>query len=308
VQCNRIAVIFAGQGVLDAGVSRQSGAPGAGRGRTPRFHHGPLGAADSYACRPEDPHFAIYLASLGAYLRLHHAGFAPDVLIGHGFGEIAALVAAGAFSISEGAEIVAARSGALADGVTTRYGMASIQGTRRQVAALLKLLKADDVSLAAENSSNESVIVGSPSGLWAASDLAAALDIPFVPLKTHRAPHRPFMNGMKAAIKSKLQHVVRRPLEIPVFSPLRGRLYCDGDDLIDCLAEQLVEPIRFADAVAHLVRDGVTLLVECGPLRGLASTLDCDSVADTEFCSKLPGATGSQTRAHVDREQAREVA
>ncbi|MQA31687.1 MAG: acyltransferase domain-containing protein [Luteitalea sp.] len=308
MHANQIAVMFPGQGVLDAGVIERSSAASAEPEPAPRSPSA-LRAAGSAAREPEHPEVPIYRASLAAYSRLQHAGVVPDVLIGHGFGEIAALVVAGAFSMSAGAEIVAARSGALGDAVAERYGMASIQGSRRQVSILLKLLETDGVSLAAENSSHESVIVGPPPALWAAADLAAALDIPFVLLKTNRAPHRRLMNETRATLTSALRHVVRRPLQYPVFSPLRGRPYCDSDDLIDCLAQQLVEPIRFADAVAHLVRDGLSLMVECGPLRGLASTLDCHAVADTAFCRRPPApATATQRKDQADRAHAREVA
>ena len=47
----------------------------------------------------------IYCASIAAYRRLENRSPAPFALLGHGFGEIAALVAGGAFSILEGAEI-----------------------------------------------------------------------------------------------------------------------------------------------------------------------------------------------------------
>jgi acyl transferase domain-containing protein len=301
--------MFAGQGVLDDGVFERTDRGSSGTAAAPRSR-GLLRASGSAIREEKDPEATIYLASLAAYLRLEHAGVAPDVLIGHGFGEIAALVVAGAFSMSEGAEIVAARSQALAGAAAARFAMASIEGTRRQVRTLLTLLDAESVSIAAENSSHQSVIVGPPAALWAAADLAAALDISFSPLKTSRAAHHPLMKATRATITSTLQHIVPRRLQVPVFSPLRGRLYREGDDLIDCLAEQLVSPIRFADAVGQLTRDGLSLMIECGPLRGLASTLDCNAVADTVFCRKLHPtvAVNVQRGEQADRVAAREVA
>jgi len=262
----RIAVMFAGQGKPDrdvlapSGVTRPDAASGAELG------------------------LRIFAASVEAYTHLLHSGVAPHVLIGHGFGEIAALVAAGAFSMSEGAEIVDARCSALAEAGSTRYSMAAIQASPEQIEKLLSLLRSDAVSVAAENSSHETVIVGPWPVVEAAADLAAAVNFAVVPLKCQGAPHQPLACERRAAMTSALRHIVQRPLHTPVFSPLKGRLYRDSDLLVDCLAQQLGERIRFAGAIAKLVRDGVSLVVECGPLRGLAENLDCDSVADTEFC------------------------
>ena len=54
--------------------------------------------------------------------------------------------------------------------------------------------------------------------------------------------------------------------------------------LYGVLAEQLAAPIRFGDAVARLVAGGTSLIVECGPLRGLGASLDCRTIEDTTFC------------------------
>jgi acyl transferase domain-containing protein len=229
----------------------------------------------------------IYRASIDAYTDLLSRGVTPHVLIGHGFGEIAALVAGGAFSVSEGAELVVARCCALAHPATMRYCMTAIHASPAQVEALLRLLPSAAVSVAAENSSHESVIVGPLQAVWAVADLAAAVNLPVVQLRSDGAPHRPLPDERTTAMASTVRHIVQRPLHTPVFSPLRGRLYCDSDGLIDCFAEQLRTRIRFADAIAMMVRDGVSLVIECGPLRGLADHLDCETVSDTEFCRAL---------------------
>jgi acyl transferase domain-containing protein len=269
VHNDRIAVMFAGQGKLDRAVVAPAGAAGVA---------GPSDAGGARRLALE-----VYAASVAAYRRLESTGFAPHVVIGHGFGEIAAMVAAGAFTPAEGADIVAARCGVLEREAAGRYGMAAIQASPRTVATLLSLVRAAGLSVAAENSSRQSVVVGPPSAVWAVADLAAALDIAVVPLKAPWAPHR-VRDDSREAFASKLRHLVQRPLERAVFSPLKGRVYRDSDVLIACLADQLAAPIRFGDAVARLVADGVSLIVECGPLRGLGASLDCRTIEDTTFC------------------------
>jgi len=59
---------------------------------------------------PASLQLAIYAASVGVYTVLCKRGLRPDVLIGHSLGEITARVAAGAFTVAEGAQIVCHRS------------------------------------------------------------------------------------------------------------------------------------------------------------------------------------------------------
>ena len=154
------ALLFAGQGVLDRAASEPFRASAAPATTT-------SGASDSDR-RTTSLEATIFLASLAGYGRLRCAGITPAMLVGHGFGEIAALVAAGAFSTADGLEIVAARGGALAKSCRERFSMASIRGPREHVRTLVDLLRADGVSLAAENSPTHSVVVGPPAAITAA--------------------------------------------------------------------------------------------------------------------------------------------
>jgi acyl transferase domain-containing protein len=263
----RIAVLFGGQGKLDRSALE----------RVPARVRSSAGPA-------ADQGLSIYATSLAMYRGLISTGLVPDVIVGYGFGEIAALVAAGAFTDAEGAEIVTARCRALLVPDSEAYTMATVHASPRQVAALLSLLPKEGVSLAAEHSSRESVIVGPSGAVLASVDLAAGLDITVTPLRSTGAPHRRLSRDARTNLAQNIRHLVQHPFRTPAFSPLMCRLYHDDDPLTDCLAQQLEQPIRFAAAVARLVSDNVSLVIECGPLRGLGTILDCDCIADIAFC------------------------
>src|SRR4051794_31757845 len=57
---------------------------------------------------------AIYTVSVAAHEVLQAEGIEPHVLMGHSFGEIAALTCAGVYTVSQGAEIVCDRMESLA--------------------------------------------------------------------------------------------------------------------------------------------------------------------------------------------------
>jgi acyl transferase domain-containing protein len=229
---------------------------------------------------------SIYAASIAAFQRLSRQGAEPRALVGHGFGEIAALVSAGGFTVAEGAEIVAARHLAIRSS-SRRYALASLQASASRVALFLELLQDGQVSIAAENSSRHTVIVGPERAIAGAAALASQLGLPLERLKTIGAPHCAHLKAAAAQMIDRLRHITPRSLRLPVYSPLRSRFFEDSDDLAACIAQQLVEPLRFADAVRHLATGERWLFVECGPLRGLASTLDCASIADTDFARTL---------------------
>jgi acyl transferase domain-containing protein len=298
----QIAVLFPGQGVLDTGAFQtyQAACPEmvamleevdqVAR----RFWRTPLTKALSRRGHPSAAlDLLIFLAAVVGYKRLQREGVRPRALIGHGFGEIAALVAADALSLRHGAEIVAHRFIALASS-NARNAMAAVRVSPSNVKTFLRILNDTGLSVAVENSSTESVIVGSPAGIVAAEDLARLLGIPFQRLRTTCGPHQASMTGLPENLLRSVAHIPRRTPSTPVYSPLRSRLYRPDDDVVECVVKQLVQPVRFADAVRHLVADGVALLIECGPLRGLAAQLDCAAIADVEFRGSEGHETGRE--------------
>src|SRR3954471_14179914 len=69
----------------------------------------PVDIADLLHDDPWVSQLAIYGSDVAAHLVLAAQGLRPDVLMGHSLGEIAALVASGAYSVEDGARIVAHR-------------------------------------------------------------------------------------------------------------------------------------------------------------------------------------------------------
>jgi [acyl-carrier-protein] S-malonyltransferase len=290
MQGRPIAIVFPGQGALDIRTvetcrrtAAQLFAPAAalddadGSGR-----RGAAGDVCSGPAALTALELGIYAASVAAFQRVTRQDVRPRALIGHGFGEIAAFVAAGAFTVAEGAEIVAARHLALGRS-SRRFTLASMQASSSKVALFLELLQDAQVCIAAENSSRHTVIGGPERSMEGAARLARQLGLGFKPLKTASAPHGAHLKSVAAQMADRLKHLAPRHLQIPVYSPLRRRFLLDGDDLAGGVAQQLAEPLRFADAIRALATDEISLFVECGPLRGLASTLDCASIADTDF-------------------------
>jgi acyl transferase domain-containing protein len=191
----KIAHIFPGQGAYFAGVLRR-----------PRFAYVDvevvLGAVESVTyrrlgrslvetmwdenCGAEhllklDPallQLAIFTVSVAASKVLQEHGVEADVLMGHSFGEIAALTCAGVFTVEQGAEIVCDRIEALDAAAPQDGRMAAISASPGAVRTLLDewsagrpvVRDASELTVAVENHENQTVISG-PEG-----DVTAFID------------------------------------------------------------------------------------------------------------------------------------
>jgi acyl transferase domain-containing protein len=219
----------------------------------------------------EDPdivQLSIFGTSVAVYRVLDAHGLRPDSLIGHSFGEIAALVCAGAFTTTEGAEIVCDRVEATRFVKADGY-MAVVATDAATAGALVNLVGDADTVVAGVNSDTQTVISGKRASMDLAAALAKVLDIPFVPLNSPLPFHSPLMEPVKAEFARRLSRFSARPLTVPVYSPIAGRYYQADDNVTEWLSLHLVKPVRFADAMRDLYADGLRTVVECGALDAL---------------------------------------
>ncbi|MCA8223893.1 acyltransferase domain-containing protein [Burkholderia sp. BC1] len=220
---------------------------------------------------PDLLQLGIYAASVGVFGVLRAHGVAPDVSIGHSFGEIAALVCGGAYSVEQGAQIVCDRIAALqadapADGV-----MAAVSADADATRALIDAgAAAGRVCIAVENHASQTVVSGPRAALERFVDACAARGVAAQRLRSPYAFHHPDLARARERFAARLATYGRAPFAHAVHSPILGRRYRDDDDLGACLASHLVMPVRFADAIRDACAHGIVRYVECGALNALA--------------------------------------
>jgi acyl transferase domain-containing protein len=207
---------------------------------------------------------AIYGASLAAYRVLTAHGVRPNVLTGHSLGEIGALVAAGLFTVADGARIVARRVRAIDDlglGPGRMIALATDVTRARKVVAAL-----DDpaVAVAAENHPAQTVLSGPQQALVRILGICRHLDIGAVELKAAFPFHSPVLAPATPAFAEYVAGLPRGTLETPVYSPILNAYYEGGPEVAEQLAAHFVEPVYFDGAVRHLHEAGATRFVEVG--------------------------------------------
>jgi [acyl-carrier-protein] S-malonyltransferase len=213
------------------------------------------------------PELAVFAVSLTTAHVLIGQGLRP-ALMGHSFGEIAALTVAGAFTPADGVTLVLARLNAF--GTITGAGtMAVVGADEATVNALITRLGEADVRIACVNTPTQCVISGSTESVGSTAAALRNLGITCTPLGLPYAAHCP---GARAACHSFLELIApvrQAPLRHPVFSPVRGRWYHGGDDLTQALAECIHRPVYFSSAVRALHAAGFRVFIEAGARRGL---------------------------------------
>ncbi|WP_329520623.1 ACP S-malonyltransferase [Spirillospora sp. NBC_01491] len=206
---------------------------------------------------------AAYSASVAVDRVLRAAGIVPAHAVGQSFGEIAALVCAGAFSIADGARMAVS----LVDVLARRGaggGMGLLETGEDGARACIGLAAEPSVVVACLNAPSVTVLSGPDAPLDHVLDAARRSGVRAVRLAVPYLSHHPSMAGADDEWYERIRHYPQRGLEVRVHSPVRGRAYTDGDDLHRALADCIVKPVRLPETLRAVARDGATVFTEAG--------------------------------------------
>ncbi|MFE3073638.1 acyltransferase domain-containing protein [Streptomyces sp. NPDC059247] len=205
---------------------------------------------------------ALFGASMSVHTALVHRYGRPDAVLGVSFGEIAALTAAGALTVREGAGLAHVLARVLA---TAPGGLTLLVCDEATAAVLIAPVDTGALAVACVNHPEETVVAGPLRELARLEARATAAGIGAVRLRLPFSAHHPALTAQAdrfhAAVRARLP---RRPL-LPVLSAVAGRAYRPGEDLPRRLADCLVRPAHLP-AVLRLARaTGHDTFREAGP-------------------------------------------
>lgn len=142
---------------------------------------------------------------------------APAGVVGHSFGEFAAMTVAGVLSFADGAVLVRDRARLI---TTTAPGamlaLACDSGTARRFCP-------EGADIAAQNAADQTVLSGSVEAIDAAMDLARHEGIAAVRLPSRYAFHSPLMEPILPAYRALFEKVTLRPPTIEIVSTATAR-------------------------------------------------------------------------------------
>jgi acyl transferase domain-containing protein/NAD(P)-dependent dehydrogenase (short-subunit alcohol dehydrogenase family) len=230
----------------------------------------PLVTAETPERRHELAEASADLQQLGIFLTgvqiarvLERRGVRPDLLVGHSFGELAALGAAEAFDLATGLEIVCLRVLALRS-VPAPGVMAALACGSDRVEELLGKLGGRTIEIAVLNHPRQTVVSGPRHDLEALAGLAAGQGVSLTFLKSRYPFHSSHLAPAVERLAAGLRVCDFRPARVPVYLAMAGRLYSPDLDLPALLASQLTRRLDFVGVVSHLHASGYRRFVEAG--------------------------------------------
>lgn len=232
------------------------------------LHGDPVPLGEVLKLRTEVAQLAIFGASVTVHRILTAHGVRPYVLVGHSFGEIAALVSAGAFTVADGVRLVCARAEALTEW-EGKGAMAAVGANTTVARHLIGALDEPALVVACMNAPRQTVLSGPIEAIGRAERAAAALELFFARLHLPYASHHPTARRAADLFMDLSADIRQKTLVETVYSPVHGRRYTDADDIKRAIADCMVRPVNFLGAIRELHSEGVGQYIECGALNAL---------------------------------------
>ncbi|MET8676852.1 acyltransferase domain-containing protein [Streptomyces sp. NPDC004647] len=214
---------------------------------------------------------AVYGAGLAAHRRLTDHGVRPSAVVGHSLGEITALVAAGAYTVEDGARIVARRTSIVAEGGLTGGSMVALAVSPGRAAHLVGLVEDPLLAIAVENHDKQTVLSGPREAITQVRVISGQLKTGVADVDSPFAFHNPSLAAVAPKFAEFVRRFPQRTLTVPVYSPVLQRFYAPDEQLADPLAEHLTRPVKFSSAIRALYESGERTFVEAGGRAALTS-------------------------------------
>lgn len=212
-----------------------------------------------------------------------------DVVAGHSVGEYAALVAAGVFSLEDGARLVQTRGQLMARSGQSHPGtMAAVLGLDRAALDEVCAEAGGIVVVANDNCPGQLVISGEIDAVKKAGELAQAKGAKRVlPLNVSGAFHSPLMAEPAREMGIALRAATLGALGKPVYCNVTAQPIGDVSEVPDLLERQLASPVRWTETIQNMAADGVDTIIEfgvgevlCGLIRRIGKSIKTSSVQD----------------------------
>lgn len=213
-------------------------------------------------------------------------GVTPSAVTGHSIGEVVAATVAGLFTLADAARLVAAR-GRLMGSVRAAGRMVSVAAAVEDVEPLVAGYQ--DLAIAAVNAPRQCVLSG---GAGSVAEVVAALGeqgFDTRPLATSHAFHSPLMAEITDELRARLHGIRFHETRCILISTVTGRA-AKRHEIADLeyWVRQVVEPVRFQDAMRALHRRGRHVFVEIGPSATLTALAKrCVPPADHVWLTSL---------------------
>ncbi|WP_228059619.1 type I polyketide synthase [Plectonema radiosum] len=210
---------------------------------------------------------AIGAFSVGLYKILQQAGFKPDIVAGHSFGELTALWAASVFSDEDYFYLVKQRGQAMAkpdDFDRDTGAMVAVKGNVGEVKAILKDFP--QVRVANCNSPEQVVLAGTTDKVNQLQQVLIDKGFSAMNLPVSGAFHTPLISYAQKPFAQAVSKVTFNSPKIPVFTNTTATLYPQESEAIRRnLQAHIGQSVLFEQEIENIYNQGGYCFVEFGP-------------------------------------------
>ncbi len=222
---------------------------------------------------------AIGAVSLGVLDVLTHFGIKPNAAIGHSYGELTALSAAGYFNSETLHRLSRIRGELMAAGEGDRGSMLAVVALYEQVENMLSK-NSIELVIANHNSPNQVVLSGATDQIDSFAKLAKAEKIRTIKLPVAAAFHSSFVSEAAIPFAKALESFEFSTNNYQVLSNTTTDPYPEESDAAkQLLANQLASPVHFVEQIEKLYTEGINTFIEVCPgktLTGLIKSILAD--------------------------------
>ena len=207
---------------------------------------------------------AIVAASMAVAELLRYLGVEADICLGHSLGEYTALWYAEAVTTEEALRLVALRGRAMSASGGQAGAMLSVADTPERVSELLGEV-VGYAEIANYNTPRSTVVSGDVAAIEGLQELCTVRSIRSTRLPVSNAFHSKKMAAASEAMREPLAGArLQRPRH-RVVSSVTGDFLLPDEDLRGLLAQQILGPVRYLQAIESCMSQAVDLFVEVGP-------------------------------------------
>uniref|UniRef100_Q0HT37 Beta-ketoacyl synthase n=1 Tax=Shewanella sp. (strain MR-7) TaxID=60481 RepID=Q0HT37_SHESR len=217
---------------------------------------------------------AIGAISMAQYALLTQAGFTPDMLAGHSFGELSALCAAGVISVDDYIKLTFERGQAMAqspqDADASRDAgvmYAVILKQKQDIEAIDDCLaQFDDVKIANYNSPTQLVIAGATTATQQAAKAIGELGFKAIALPVSGAFHTPLVAHAQKPFSEAIDKAQFNTPKIALYANGTGQRHpSDANAIKAAFKDHMLQSVHFSEQLEAMYAAGARVFVEFGP-------------------------------------------
>ena len=219
---------------------------------------------------------AIGALSVAVYKLLQQAGFEPDFIAGHSFGELTALWAAGVLTDKDYYALAKARGKAMAPPADPNFDAGTMLAVKGDVEKIRQELSSlPEVTLANWNSNNQVVLAGSKPAITQAQQVLTEKGFSAIPLSVSAAFHTKLVGHAQKPFADVIQKTPFQRPKVRVFSNSTGKEHSnDPKEIQKILKQHILNPVLWKDEIESIFKAGGYYFIECGPKNILTNLVD----------------------------------